>query len=111
MMHGKIGVSEHAEGHSGCAFRFGPVAAQVKDGQMTRADEFDGTIVYRAAHNQGGILPGQRASMLMSHLHATFRSLARVNLPLQRMVEAANRVFSESTLAGQYSTLRVGRAI
>jgi serine phosphatase RsbU (regulator of sigma subunit) len=48
--------------------------------------------------------------MLMSHLHATFRSLARANFPLQRMVEAANRVFSESTLAGQYATLVVGRA-
>jgi len=54
---------------------------------------------------------GVAASMLMSHLHATFRSLARANLPLQRMVEAANRVFSESTLAGQYATLVVGRAI
>jgi sigma-B regulation protein RsbU (phosphoserine phosphatase) len=53
---------------------------------------------------------GVAASMLMSHLHATFRSLARANLPLQRMVEAANRVFSESTLAGQYATLVVGRA-
>ncbi len=53
---------------------------------------------------------GVAASMLMSHLHATFRSLARANLPLQRMVEAANRIFSESTLAGQFATLVVGRA-
>jgi len=53
---------------------------------------------------------GVAASMLMSHLHATFRSLARANLPLQRMVEAANRIFSESMLSGQYATLVVGRA-
>jgi sigma-B regulation protein RsbU (phosphoserine phosphatase) len=53
---------------------------------------------------------GVAASMLMSHLHATFRSLARANLSLQRMVEAANRIFSESTLAGQFATLVVGRA-
>lgn len=53
---------------------------------------------------------GVAASMLMSHLHATFRSLARANLPLQRMVEAANRIFSESTLAEQFATLVVGRA-
>jgi sigma-B regulation protein RsbU (phosphoserine phosphatase) len=53
---------------------------------------------------------GVAASMLMSHLHATFRSLAGANLPLQRMVEAANRIFSESTLAGQFATLVVGRA-
>ncbi|HKC00958.1 MAG TPA: PP2C family protein-serine/threonine phosphatase [Terriglobales bacterium] len=46
----------------------------------------------------------------MSHLHATFRSLAEAGLPLDRMVEDANRIFCESTLAGQYATLVVGRA-
>jgi len=53
---------------------------------------------------------GVAASMLMSHLHATFRSLADAGLPLDRMVEDANRIFCESTLAGQYATLVVGRA-
>jgi sigma-B regulation protein RsbU (phosphoserine phosphatase) len=53
---------------------------------------------------------GVAASMLMSHLHATFRSLADADLPLDRMVEAANRIFSESTMAGQFATLVVGRA-
>jgi phosphoserine phosphatase RsbU/P len=53
---------------------------------------------------------GVAASMLMSHLHATFRSLANAELPLDRMVEAANRIFSESTLAGQFATMVVGRA-
>jgi sigma-B regulation protein RsbU (phosphoserine phosphatase) len=53
---------------------------------------------------------GVSASMLMSHLHATFRSLAKTTLPLEGMVEAANRVFCESTLAGQFATLVVGRA-
>jgi phosphoserine phosphatase RsbU/P len=53
---------------------------------------------------------GVAASMLMSHLHATFRSLADVDLPLDRMVDAVNRIFAESTLAGQYATLVVGRA-
>lgn len=53
---------------------------------------------------------GVAASMLMSHLHATFRSLAGANLPLERMVEAANRIFCESTLASHYATLVVGRA-
>src|SRR2546421_3785703 len=52
---------------------------------------------------------GVAASMLMSHLHATFHSLADSGLPLDRMVEAANRVFSDSTLAGQFATLVVGR--
>lgn len=53
---------------------------------------------------------GVAASMLMSHLHATFRTLAEAGLPLDRMVEAANRIFCESTLAGQFATLVVGRA-
>jgi sigma-B regulation protein RsbU (phosphoserine phosphatase) len=68
--------------------------------------------------SEGGLLfllgdvsgKGVAASMLMSHLHATFRSLANANLPLQRMVEAANRIFAESTLAEQFATLVVGRA-
>jgi len=54
---------------------------------------------------------GVAASMLMSHLHATFRSLAEAGHPLDRMVEDANRIFCESTLAGQFATLVVGRAI
>ena len=53
---------------------------------------------------------GVAASMLMSHLHATFRSLAEAALPLDRMVADANRIFCESTLAGQFATLVVGRA-
>jgi sigma-B regulation protein RsbU (phosphoserine phosphatase) len=53
---------------------------------------------------------GVAASMLMSHLHATFRSLAEASLPFGQMVEDANRIFCESTLAGQFATLIVGRA-
>jgi sigma-B regulation protein RsbU (phosphoserine phosphatase) len=53
---------------------------------------------------------GVAASMLMSHLHATFRSLAEAGLPLDRMVADANRIFCESTLAGQFATIVVGRA-
>jgi sigma-B regulation protein RsbU (phosphoserine phosphatase) len=53
---------------------------------------------------------GVAASMLMSHLHATFRSLAGQNLSLQKMVEHANRLFAESTNAGQFATMVVGSA-
>jgi sigma-B regulation protein RsbU (phosphoserine phosphatase) len=53
---------------------------------------------------------GLAASMLMSHLHATFRTLADTEISLDRMVQLANRLFCESTLAGQYATLVVGRA-
>ena len=53
---------------------------------------------------------GVAASMLMAHLHAMFRTLSSINLPLDQMVERASRVFCESTLPTQYATLACGRA-
>jgi sigma-B regulation protein RsbU (phosphoserine phosphatase) len=53
---------------------------------------------------------GVAASMLMAQLHALFRSLSAMNLPLGQMVTQANRVFCESALAGQYATLVCGIA-
>jgi sigma-B regulation protein RsbU (phosphoserine phosphatase) len=52
---------------------------------------------------------GVAASMLMAHLHAMFRTLSSINLPLEQMVERASRVFCESTLPTQYATLVCGR--
>jgi phosphoserine phosphatase RsbU/P len=69
--------------------------------------ETDGGLLFMLGDVSG---KGVAASMLMSHLHATFRSLAEGGLPLDRMVEDANRIFCESTLAGQFATLVVGRA-
>src|ERR1700730_3342773 len=60
-MHRKVRVREHPERYSCFAFRFGPVASKVKNGQMSRADQFDGTILCRAAHDQSRKLPGERA--------------------------------------------------
>jgi phosphoserine phosphatase RsbU/P len=53
---------------------------------------------------------GVAASLLMTHLHAMFRSLAGVGLELDGMMEKANRVFNESTTAGQFATLICGQA-
>ncbi|HET7440958.1 MAG TPA: PP2C family protein-serine/threonine phosphatase, partial [Terriglobales bacterium] len=53
---------------------------------------------------------GVAASMLMAQLHALFRSLTALELPLGQMVKQANRVFCESALAGQYATLVCGQA-
>jgi phosphoserine phosphatase RsbU/P len=53
---------------------------------------------------------GVAASLLMTHLHAMFRALSGVGLELDRLMEMANRVFCESTIAGQYATLVCGRA-
>jgi phosphoserine phosphatase RsbU/P len=53
---------------------------------------------------------GVAASMLMAHLHAMFRSLNGVGLPLAQLLVRANRLFCESINAGQYATLVCGRA-
>jgi len=55
---------------------------------------------------------GLAASMLKSHLQAIFRSLVSLRLPLQEMVERANRLFCESvgTGTGRYATIVCGRA-
>ncbi|PYV39834.1 MAG: hypothetical protein DMG06_22035 [Acidobacteria bacterium] len=53
---------------------------------------------------------GVAASILMSHLHAIFRSLVATGLAVNRLVERANRVFCESTMSAQFATLICGRA-
>ena len=53
---------------------------------------------------------GVAASMLMAQLHALFRSLTRMALPLNEIVVQANRVLCESSLAGHYATLVCGEA-
>jgi len=52
---------------------------------------------------------GVSASLLMTHLHAMFRALVALDLPLAELVARANRLFSESTLPHVYATLVVGR--
>lgn len=52
---------------------------------------------------------GVAASLLMSHLHAIFRSLAGTGTPLARVVERANRLFCEGTMSLHYATLVWGR--
>jgi phosphoserine phosphatase RsbU/P len=53
---------------------------------------------------------GVAAALLMSHLHAMFRTLSGIGLELDRLLQLANRVFCESTFAGQYATLVCARA-
>jgi len=53
---------------------------------------------------------GVAASMLMTQLHALFRSLTGMALPLGEIVTRTNRVLRESALAGQYATLVCGQA-
>ena len=53
---------------------------------------------------------GIAASMLMAHLHAIFRSLITLDLPVERLVERANQVFTNCTMPSYYATLVCGRA-
>jgi sigma-B regulation protein RsbU (phosphoserine phosphatase) len=52
---------------------------------------------------------GVAASMLMTHIHATFHSLNAFGLPINELVQRANRQLCESTLSTHYSTLVCGR--
>jgi sigma-B regulation protein RsbU (phosphoserine phosphatase) len=53
---------------------------------------------------------GVAASMLMAHLHATFKTLISFGLCLGDMVEHASRSFCESTLPTHFATLICGKA-
>jgi len=53
---------------------------------------------------------GVAASMRMTQLHALFRSLIGMGLPLEEIVAHINRLLCDSGLAGQYATLVCGRA-
>jgi sigma-B regulation protein RsbU (phosphoserine phosphatase) len=52
---------------------------------------------------------GVAASMLMAHLHASFRTLVSLGLPLAQIVERASRMFCESTLTSHFATLVCGK--
>ena len=81
---------------------FGPVSGDYCD-----LIPFDGHLFFVLGDVSG---KGVAASMLMAQLHALFRSLNGMALPLGQMVSQANRVFCESALAGQYATLVCGLA-
>lgn len=53
---------------------------------------------------------GIAASMLMSQLHAMFRTLIGTGLPLDRLMERANRLFCEASLTTHFATLVCGFA-
>ena len=67
----------------------------------------DGQLLFMLGDVSG---KGVAASMLMAQLHALFRSLTQMSLPLGQIVTHVNRFFCESALAGQYATLVCGLA-
>lgn len=53
---------------------------------------------------------GVAASMLMSHLHASLRTLLPSNQSIEEVVTIASRTFCQSALPAQFATLVLGKA-
>ena len=83
----------------------GPVSGDYLD--LIIPEDEDGSLIFLLGDVSG---KGVAASMLMSHLHAIFRSLAKVNLDVGQMVEKANRIFCEATMLTHFATLVCGMA-
>jgi phosphoserine phosphatase RsbU/P len=100
---------------SDAEFRDWRVHYQYKPAGMVSGDYFDliwpandnGDLIFLLGDVSG---KGVAASLLMTNLHAIFRSLASTKMELCALVEMANRLFCQSTTAGQYATLVCGRA-
>lgn len=87
------------------SYHFAPVGAV--SGDYCDLIQSDGQLLFLLGDVSG---KGVAASMLMAQLHALFRSLTQMSLPLGQIVTHVNRFFCESTLAGQYATLICGLA-
>ncbi|HEX4003979.1 MAG TPA: SpoIIE family protein phosphatase [Candidatus Acidoferrales bacterium] len=99
---------------SDAEFRDWRIHYQYKPAGMVSGDYFDliapandGDLIFLLGDVSG---KGVAASLLMTHLHAMFRTLASANMELCKLIEMANRLFCQSTTAGQYATLVCGRA-
>ncbi len=95
LAHGDWQVAYHYE-------PVGPVSGDYCDIQITNG----GDLMFLVGDVAG---KGLAASLLMTHLHAIFRSLATLDLPLGELVSRANRIFCESTGGQRYATLACGR--
>jgi sigma-B regulation protein RsbU (phosphoserine phosphatase) len=87
------------------SYHFAPLGAV--SGDYCDLIPSDGQLLFLLGDVSG---KGVAASMLMAQLHAMFRSLSRMSLPLGQIVTHVNRFFCESALAGQYATLVCGLA-
>jgi sigma-B regulation protein RsbU (phosphoserine phosphatase) len=87
------------------SYHFAPVGAV--SGDYCDLIPYDGQLLFLLGDVSG---KGVAASMMMAQLHALFRSLTGMALPLGEIVAHVNRVLCESALAGQYATLICGLA-
>lgn len=87
------------------SYHFAPVGAV--SGDYCDLIASDGQLLFLLGDVSG---KGVAASMIMAQLHALFRSLTGMSMPLGQIVAHVNRVLCESALAGQYATLVCGLA-
>jgi sigma-B regulation protein RsbU (phosphoserine phosphatase) len=87
------------------SYHFAPVGAV--SGDYCDLIASDGQLLFLLGDVSG---KGVAASMIMAQLHALFRSLTVMSLPLGQIVAHVNRVLCESALAGQFATLVCGLA-
>ncbi len=87
------------------SYHFAPVGAV--SGDYCDLIAADGQLLFLLGDVSG---KGVAASMMMAQLHALFRSLTGMSLPLGQIVTHVNRVLCESALSGQYATLVCGLA-
>jgi len=87
------------------SYHFAPVGAV--SGDYCDLIAADGQLLFLLGDVSG---KGVAASMMMAQLHALFRSMTGMALPLGQIVTHVNRVLCESALAGQYATLVCGLA-
>jgi sigma-B regulation protein RsbU (phosphoserine phosphatase) len=83
----------------------GPVSGDYID--LVARDGREETLYFMMGDVSG---KGVAASLLMAHLNALVRSLIDRGLPLEELVEQANRTFLHSTDSLHYATLVAGRA-
>lgn len=81
----------------------GPVSGDYCD----LATDGDGSFYFILGDVSG---KGVAAAMLMTQLHAMFRTLISIGLPLEQLVERVSNLFCESTLPTHYATLVCGKA-
>jgi sigma-B regulation protein RsbU (phosphoserine phosphatase) len=74
---------------------------------MIQSANGDGSVVFLLGDVTG---KGISASMLMTLLHAMFRSVIPFERPISQVLAEANHIFCESTISGLYATLVCGRA-
>lgn len=90
------------------AYHYKPLGA-VSGDYCDVAARQDGTQnLYFALGDASG--KGVAASMMMSHLHAIFRTLISTGVPLPELTERASRVLCESNLSTLFATFVCGKA-